>query len=110
MVFIGLLASQREYSERDAGDRHDDGGAEEEWNCEPLMVREFYAAETDDQEGRGRQRAYRKAGRHLAEQRSLGELHFRYAKLAADLGDDRQDAEVKRVRIEEQAKRHGKHA
>jgi DNA-binding transcriptional LysR family regulator len=44
-------------AEHDAGDGHDDRRAEQEWDREPLMVGEFYAAEADDQEGRGRLRA-----------------------------------------------------
>jgi hypothetical protein len=46
----------------------------------------------------------------LAEQRRLGELHLWRPKLAAHLDDDREDAEVELVGIEEQVKRHGEHA
>jgi hypothetical protein len=81
MVFIASVVSQREHAEHDAGDSHNDRGAEQEWNREPLMVGELDATEAADQEGRGRQRAHREAGRHLVEQRGLGELHLRHAKL-----------------------------
>jgi hypothetical protein len=43
MVFIASVVSQREHAEHDAGDSHNDRGAEQEWNREPLMVGELDA-------------------------------------------------------------------
>lgn len=50
--------------------------------------------------------AHREAGGHLAKNRRLRHVDRRDAECLANLGQDREHAEVERVRVEEQAERH----
>jgi hypothetical protein len=88
-MFLPGWRSQREDAQYNASNRHDDRRAEQQGECVSLVVREIDATQADHEECRGRKRADWEASSHLAEQRSLADVHRRYAELPSDFSDNR---------------------
>ncbi len=88
-------------------DGHHDRCSEQKRTSETLMCAQFNSTKSGYQKRRRRERTYREARGHLPQQRGFSNARRRQSKSLNGGGEHWEDAEVKRVRVEEQAQRHG---
>ena len=74
------------------------------------MCAQLDFTESGYQKRRRRERTYREARGHLPQQCGFSDARRRQSKALNGGGEHREDAEVKRVRIEQQTQRHGHQA
>src|SRR3954464_99114 len=79
----------------------------EKRKAEALVRAQLYAVQTRDKKRCRGQGADGEAGCHLSEQSGLRRLHSSAAKALRSVSHDRQNAEIKTVRVEHHAERHG---